>query len=129
MIIDTKLETITYGWELLLVEFEPAVRLGPAVEELAIDSGASQESKCISIAISKFPLQASSKDLAMSLEAPVTLTNWEIRLADIFVLAAILNWPLTKRARETVSSPGRKVENCRDKFWVQIFLQKANHNS
>ena len=114
---------------MLLVEFEPAVRLGPAVEELAIDSGTSQESKCISIAISKFPLQASSKDFAMSLEAPVTLTNWETRLADIFVLAAILNCPLTLLARETVSTQGRKVENCRDKVWMQKFLQKATQNS
>lgn len=61
------------------------------LELAAPDSGPSQESKCISIAISKFPLQASSKDLAISLEAPVTLTNWDTRLADIFVLAAILN--------------------------------------
>lgn len=120
---------MTYGLQLLLVEFEPAVRLGPAVELVAIDSGASQESKCISIAISKFPLQASSKDFAMSLEAPVTLTNWETRLAEIFVLAAILDWPLTKRAREICSTPGHKVKDCRDVFWPQIFLQKADPDS
>lgn len=60
------------------------------LELVACDWGSSQESKCISTAISKFPLQASSNDFAIAFVAPVTLTNWSTRLGDIFALVAIL---------------------------------------
>lgn len=83
----------TYWWELLE---DPAAKFNLVAEELAPetpDSGTSHESKCISIAISKFPLQASSIDLAISLEAPVTLTNCSMTLEVTFILVAILNCP------------------------------------
>ena len=74
-------------------------------ELVACDSGSSQESKCISTAISKFPLQASSKDFAIAFVAPVTLTNWSTRLAGIFDLAAILK--TTDGERGKFAQPGR----------------------
>ena len=45
----------------------------------ATGAGDVHESKCISIAIPKFPLQASNIDSALSLDAPVTPTNSSIR--------------------------------------------------
>lgn len=113
------MKTTTYSWELL---DEPAARVDPVhvadeFELVAPDSGPSQESKCISIAISKFPLQASSKDFAIALEAPVTLTNCSTRLADIFVLAAIFNLTTDERGKLIQLGWG-EVENCLYKSWL-----------
>lgn len=93
-----------FGWSDL--ELEAVLSIDPswtADDEVWLSVG--HESKCISMAISRFPFVASNNDVALSLLAPVTFTNSAIKF-DHFSAILNTNWPRKNRGKKTAGGLG-----------------------